>query len=72
MDQLLLTIPQCCRMAALGRTKLYELIASGEIPVRKVGKKTLVVASDLRTWVERLPALEIKGGQGVSRGQVDR
>jgi excisionase family DNA binding protein len=55
MDQLLYTIPQCCQMAAIGRTKFYELVANGEIPVRKVGKRTLIAASDLRAWVERLP-----------------
>jgi excisionase family DNA binding protein len=60
MDHLLYTISQACRLAAIGRTKLYELIASGEIPVRKIGRKTLVAAADLRDWVERLPAIENK------------
>jgi excisionase family DNA binding protein len=59
-QRLLYTIAECCRMAAIGRTKFYELIANGEIPVRKIGKKTLVAASDLRDWVERLPAIERK------------
>jgi len=45
-------------MAAIGRTKFYDLVASGELPIRKVGKKTLVAASDLRKWVEQLPAIE--------------
>ena len=62
MEQLLYTITQCCRMAAIGRTKFYQLVASGEIPVRKVGKKTLVAAADLQNWVERLPTMEIKNG----------
>ena len=62
MDQLLYTISQCCRMAAIGRTKFYELVASGEIPVRKIGKKTLVAAADLRDWVERLPEARIADG----------
>ncbi len=57
MDQLLLTIAQCCDMAAIGRTKFYELVASGEIPVRKIGRRTLVAAADLKGWAERLPAL---------------
>jgi excisionase family DNA binding protein len=60
MDQLLYTIAQCCRMAAIGRTKFYELISTGDIPVRKIGKKTLVVASDLHDWIQRLPALKVK------------
>jgi excisionase family DNA binding protein len=63
MDQLLYSVPQCCRLAAIGRTKFYELVASGEIPVRKVGKKTLVLAADLRDWVERLPTIQTKGGE---------
>jgi excisionase family DNA binding protein len=60
MEQLLLTIPECCRLAAIGRTKFYELVAAGEIPVRKIGRKTLVAASDLGDWVERLPAVQVK------------
>jgi excisionase family DNA binding protein len=62
MDQLLYTISQTCRVAAIGRTKLYELIARGEIPIRKVGKKTLVAAADLQRWVDQLPAIQTKGG----------
>jgi excisionase family DNA binding protein len=60
MEQLLYTINQCCRLAAIGRTKFYELVASGEIPVRKIGKKTLVAAADLTRWAERLPTIEPK------------
>jgi excisionase family DNA binding protein len=60
MDQLLYTIPQCCRMAAIGRTKFYELVASGKIPVRKVGKKSLVAAADLKRWADHLPAIAAK------------
>jgi excisionase family DNA binding protein len=52
MEQLLL--------AAIGRTKFYELIASREIPIRKVGRKTLVAASDLRDWAKRLPVVETR------------
>jgi len=59
MEQLLFTIPECCRLAAIGRTKFYELIA-GETPIRKVGRKTLVAASDLRDWVGRLPVVETR------------
>jgi excisionase family DNA binding protein len=60
MEQLLYTIPECCRLAAIGRTKFYELIAGGEIPIRKVGKKSLVAAADLKRWAEQLPAIERK------------
>jgi excisionase family DNA binding protein len=49
-----------CRLAAIGKTKFYELVASGEIPVRKIGKKSLVAAADLKRWADRLPAIAVK------------
>ncbi len=63
MDQLLYTIAQCCRITAIGRTKFYELIGSNEIPIRKVGAKTLVSAADLRRWADQLPAVKMKGAE---------
>ena len=56
MEQLLYTVSECCRLTGLGRTKFYELVASGAIPLRKVGKKSLVAAADLRRWAAELPA----------------
>jgi excisionase family DNA binding protein len=67
MDQLLYTIGQCCRLAAIGRTKFYELVANGEIPVRKVGKKTLVAAADLKRWAEGLRATGAKFPENSQR-----
>jgi excisionase family DNA binding protein len=55
MDPIFYTVDQCCRLAAIGRTTFYQLVACGEIPVRKVGHKTLVAAADLKRWAERLP-----------------
>jgi excisionase family DNA binding protein len=60
MDKLFFTISETCRMLSIGKTKLYELLGSGEIPVRKLGKKTLVAAADLKRWADRLPAIEAK------------
>ena len=71
MDQLFYTIPECCRLAAIGRTKFYELVASGDIPVRKIGKKTLVAAADLKRWADRLPALAVKDSD-QSAGKSNR
>jgi excisionase family DNA binding protein len=59
-QKLFYSISDTCRLLSIGRTKLYELIGSGEIPVRKLGKKSLVAASDLNRWANRLPALRLK------------
>ena len=41
-----------CRVSSIGRTRLYALIGEGKIEVRKIGKRTLIVAASLRRLIE--------------------
>src|SRR5277367_6322690 len=65
-DPLAYTIPQAAAAAATGKTGLYEAIASGQLSARKRGRRTLILAADLRAWLERLPALELKRTPNLS------
>jgi hypothetical protein len=39
----------------LGRTKAWEEIAAGRLKARKIGRRTVVLAKDLRDYLASLP-----------------
>lgn len=45
-------IPEACRMIGIGRSKLYELITSGEIETIKIGVSRLVLVASLSRFVD--------------------
>ncbi len=51
-QRLLLRIPEAAKALGLGRTKIYELIAAGELPVIHVGHAVRVSVTALQKWVE--------------------
>jgi excisionase family DNA binding protein len=51
------SIPQVMARIGVGRDKLYSLIRQGQLPARKLGRKTLILASDLERFLESLPRL---------------
>ena len=50
-----LTVNQFCRRHEIGRTKFYELLRSGTLRARKIGRKTVILAADELAWLASLP-----------------
>jgi len=52
-----LTIHEACTYSGIGKTKLYEAIASGKLKAHKAGKRTLILSDDLRDYLSSLPLM---------------
>jgi excisionase family DNA binding protein len=56
IEPLALTVREACKAASIGRTRLYQLVARGELKIVKAGRRSLVPVDDLRRWFATLPA----------------
>lgn len=55
-----MTLPEAVEFSGLGRTRIYTLAAEGKITLRKAGRRTLVLADDLKQLLENLPPAAIR------------
>lgn len=49
--KLLLRVDEAAKACSLGRSKMYQLIAAGEIPSVKIGRSVRIPLLALREWV---------------------
>jgi excisionase family DNA binding protein len=52
---ILLSVADACRAVGIGKSSFYEAVSRGEITLKKLGRKSLVVHADLVAWASRLP-----------------
>ena len=51
IEPLTVRISTAVRITGLSRSRIYELIQSGDLSVKKVGRATLIVFADLKRMV---------------------
>jgi len=55
-EKIAFTITEAIAASGIGRTTIYELMKTGALPARKLGRKTLIPAEALRNLLSQLPA----------------
>ena len=53
MDRILLRPVEAAEAIGIGRSKVYELLASGELPSVRIGSSIRVPVDRLRQWIDR-------------------
>lgn len=53
IEKISYTLKEAAAVAGIGRTKLYELINAGELPMVKLGTKSLIRRADLEDLLAR-------------------
>jgi excisionase family DNA binding protein len=51
-----LTRKEFCEQYGVGQTRFYEEVKEGRLPVRKVGRKTIVLRDAAEDWLHCLPS----------------
>jgi excisionase family DNA binding protein len=47
------TVKEACRVTGIGRTKLYSLVAAGELQLKKIGRRSLIPAESLHNLINK-------------------
>ncbi len=58
-DKLGYSPEEAAQVAGSGRTKIFNAIRDGHLKARKFGRRTVILADDLKTFLESLPAREV-------------
>ena len=53
-----LAISEVVEVSGLRRGKIFELIAEGALPARKAGTRTLILRSELISFLQNLPRID--------------
>jgi hypothetical protein len=59
-EKIAYTIPEAVAVSGQSRTGIYAAFKNGALIGRKRGSRTVILADDLRHWLESLPRIETR------------
>lgn len=62
MSPVVYSISEVLELVGISRSKFYQVINSGQIKVRKIGNRSIILADDLDVWLKSLPSIGNKEG----------
>ena len=66
-DRLSLSPEQASALTGIGLTSIRQAVATGALPARKHGTRTIILPDDLKSWLKTLPIIE--SGKKVVSGK---
>ena len=66
MEPLLLRADEVQKALGLGRSKVYEMLASGELPAVRIGRAVRVPAAALPEWVKARASEEAESQNAIT------
>lgn len=57
-------VKDAAKMLGMGKSKLFALIADGQLPARKIGAATVILRADLIAFLESSPRAAAIRAQG--------
>ncbi|CAM5774925.1 hypothetical protein LMIY3S_04766 [Labrys miyagiensis] len=61
-DRVGISITEACYISGVGKSYLYEQIAAGNLPARKIGRRSIILRDDFMRWIEGCPLISPKKG----------
>ena len=55
LTPLSVSIPEAAKLTGVGRSSIYLAIKAGALPIRKIGRRTVIETGALQNWLASMP-----------------
>lgn len=62
-ERLAVSVNTACELLGISRTTLYQLVKDGDLHIRKIGRRSVLLTTDLNAFIKQLSATEEREGQ---------